>query len=32
MEQEVQSMDELKEELDKSMEKLGDHDVMSGKV
>ncbi len=32
MAEEAQTMDELKEDLDKSMEKLGEHDVMSGKV
>ena len=30
--EEAQTMDELKEELDRSLEKLGEHDVMSGKV
>ncbi|MBQ9504205.1 MAG: S1 RNA-binding domain-containing protein [Lachnospiraceae bacterium] len=30
--EEAQTMDELKEELDKSLDKLGEHDVMSGKV
>ncbi|MBO6138302.1 MAG: S1 RNA-binding domain-containing protein [Lachnospiraceae bacterium] len=29
---EAQTMDDLKEDLDRSMEKLGEHDVMSGKV
>ena len=29
---EAQTMEDLKEDLDKSLEKLGEHDVMSGKV